>query len=237
MPWVATLTAQPLAVLTRQPRTTGGPPRHHQHDNGDQCRDDYGDDGRHAYPSSRRRPDAAVHLSSTSYPSTGCSNRRRRRTTWRLHAPGLGGPLGHDNRSHWVCSEATKAVCHRHNQRAVAARVARRSRTCHTAVARARIASYYGLAHLDRARGRAIRSKSAETGPWSATRPHRLNLPGGSQQVIVGDGAVPACQEQRQRAVFQFVGLTVMAGDDDSTTGAADWRARRLRLYQWGIGG
>jgi hypothetical protein len=71
-------------------------------------------------------------------------------------------------------------------------------------------------------RGRAIRSKSAETCPWSATRPHRLNLPGGSQQVIVGDGAVPACQEQRQRAVFQIVGLTVMAGDEVAFTHALE---------------
>src|SRR4029453_18643736 len=51
----------------------------HQHDNGDKCGDDYGDDNSHAYPSGGRRPDAAVHLvSGTSYPSTGCSKRTRR---------------------------------------------------------------------------------------------------------------------------------------------------------------
>jgi hypothetical protein len=63
MPRVTTPTARPVLVLTGQPRTTAGPPRDHQNDNGDQCGDDYGDDDGHAYPSDARRPDSAVHVS------------------------------------------------------------------------------------------------------------------------------------------------------------------------------
>jgi hypothetical protein len=63
MPRVTTPTARPVLVLTGQPRTTAGPPRHHQNDNGDQCGDDHGDDDGHAYPSDARRPDSALHVS------------------------------------------------------------------------------------------------------------------------------------------------------------------------------
>jgi hypothetical protein len=98
MPRVATATAQPVLVLTWQPRTTGGPPCHHQHDNGNQCGDDYGDDDSHVHPSGGRRPDAAVHLvSSTSYPSTGCSKRTSRAHSARRPRTGPAGPVRGDS--------------------------------------------------------------------------------------------------------------------------------------------
>ena len=99
MPRVATATAQPVLVLTWQPRTTGGPPCHHQHDSGNQCGDDYGDDDSHVHPSGGRRPDAAVNLvSSTSYPSTGCSKRTRRAHSARGPRTGPAGPVRGDSR-------------------------------------------------------------------------------------------------------------------------------------------
>jgi hypothetical protein len=98
VPRVATATAQPVLVLAWQPRTTGRPPCHHQHDNGDQCGYDYGDDDSHAIPpvaDDRTQPSTLSRAPRTHPPAV--SSGRGEHSAPRLRT-GPAGPVRGDSR-------------------------------------------------------------------------------------------------------------------------------------------